>query len=90
MIRDSADYVRRYINCNQWKIQRRGCQPLAQVIPKVTRPFARAQMDLAGPCTPTKKRNTYVLLYKDALKKWIELIPIKDKRVKTVTDEQSV
>jgi transposase InsO family protein len=50
-------------------------------------PFDRVHADLAGPFLPTEEgKNTYILIIKDALTKFVILTPLKGKSMDVVTD----
>jgi len=52
----------------------------------MARPFDRVHADLAGPLNETLENNKYILLIKDALTKFLILVPLKDKSAESVTD----
>ena len=47
-------------------------------------PWERVHMDLTGPLTESKKGNKYILVVKDALTRYVEAIPIKNKSAEEV------
>ena len=47
--------------------------------PGVTRAFQRVHIDLVGPLTKTDSGHEYILVIKDALTQWIELVPLREK-----------
>jgi hypothetical protein len=47
-------------------------------------PWERVHMDLTGPLTESKKGNKHILVVKDALTRYVEAIPIKNKSAEEV------
>ena len=47
--------------------------------PGVTRAFQRVHIDLVGPLTKTDTGFEYILVIKDALTQWVELVPLYEK-----------
>jgi transposase InsO family protein len=45
----------------------------------VDQPFQRTHMDLTGPFNETRSGNKYILVFKDALTKWVEIFALSDK-----------
>ncbi len=49
-------------------------------------PWDRVHMDLTGPLTESKQGNKYILVIKDALTRYVEAVPIKNKSAEEVVN----
>ena len=77
------DDITKYCNsCKHCKLRKADYRvprlPLSRY-PGVTRAFQRVHIDLVGPLTKTDSGYEYILVIKDALTQWIELIPLYEK-----------
>jgi hypothetical protein len=83
---DIGQHVR---NCRFCKLRKpdnfRAKIPI-QEYSRMSRPFDRVHADLAGPFNAPKDENVYILLIKDAMTKFLILIPLKNKTAEEVTN----
>ena len=85
-----AEDVKRYAHgCKHCQLRKAGNavrNPPLQCFPAVDTPFQRCHVDLFGPLVSSKRGNTYVVVFKDALTKWIELFAIQDGSAESVAE----
>ena len=83
---DIGQHVR---NCRFCKLRKpdnlRAKVPI-QEYSRMNRPFDRVHADLAGPFNKSINDNVYILLVKDAMTKFLILIPLKNKTAEEVTN----
>jgi len=68
--------------CSHCQLRKQGQElknPPLNAYPIVEKPFERCHIDLCGPFTTTKRGNKYVLVFKDALSKWVEFFALPNK-----------
>ena len=87
--RGMTTYVNEYASqcqhCKRRNLSHKVASPPIQRYPGVSRPFQRCHMDLIElPTTPSKFR--YILVVKCALTKWVELIPLRSKEAREITE----
>ena len=70
--------------CGQRKVHTNASKAPIQEYQIPPYPFWRCHIDITGPFVKSKAGNSYVLVLKDALSKWIELIAIPDTTAVTV------
>jgi len=79
--------VKRYVtSCRQCKLRKAGrtqAKVPLQTLNIPLRPFQRVYIDLIV-CKPSARGYQYICVMQDALTKWIELVPLKDKTATTV------
>jgi hypothetical protein len=80
---DTQDYVNQCKICIRCKPSAGGIVPI-QEYEGPDYPFQRTHMDLTEPSPETKAGNKYILVVKDALTRYAEVIPILDKEAITV------
>jgi transposase InsO family protein len=83
--KDVKEYVKKCHYCGSRKVYYATAKPPIQSYDWPHRPFVRAHMDLTELNTSTNGFQ-YILAVKDALTKWIELIPLRDKSAETVIE----
>jgi transposase InsO family protein len=81
--KDVNDYVGQCHYCGSRKVYFAHAKPPVQAYDWPSRPFCRAHMDITELNTSARGYR-YVLAVKDALTKWVELIPLRDKHADTV------
>jgi hypothetical protein len=85
----SAGCLKHCLNCRYCKTRkahRHKAILSIQEYPKLTRPFERTHMDLAGDFSETKRGNKYIFVIKCALTKWVIIRPILNKEMTTIID----
>jgi transposase InsO family protein len=85
MANEIAPYAESCHHCQQRKKVYSRKVPLL-TYSKNIEPFERCHIDLCGPFVTTKRKMKYILVFKDALTKWIELFAIPDKSENTVAE----
>jgi transposase InsO family protein len=78
MQRDIHVHAGSCIHCQMRKHLHSKKTPLLS-FPKNTEPFERCHMDLCGPFVTTTRGMQYILVFKDALTKWVELFALPNK-----------
>ncbi|XP_018362821.1 PREDICTED: uncharacterized protein LOC108761002 [Trachymyrmex cornetzi] len=63
---------------------KKGKSPLQ--VYNVGAPFERVQMDVLGPLPVTSSGNKYLLVVVDCFSKWVEAVPLKNIRSKTIAE----
>ena len=74
--------------CRQCKLRKaiRGQAKVPnQTLPIPSRPFQRVYIDLIQ-CITSSEGSNYVCVMQDALTKWVELVPLRDKRAETIAE----
>jgi transposase InsO family protein len=90
---DVAKYIKNCHFCQCRKANNRMASVPIQEYDPVVYPFQRTHVDLSGPFNETKLGNKYILVFKDALTKWVEIFALSDKTaIETLTclDEEIV
>lgn len=83
--KDIERHVRTCLTCSKVKgPHRRGKAPL-QPLPKAF-PNQAVHLDLAGPLTPSRKGNVYMVVIVDRFTSWIEVVPIANKTATAVAE----
>ena len=72
-------YCRQCHYCRKRKANYRVAKVPIMEYARASRPFSRCHCDLTGPFPMTGHGNQYILLFKDAMTKWIEIIALSDK-----------
>ena len=85
MKHDVKEYVDNCHYCKARKISTQRAKPPVQSYSWPIRPFYRMHMDIAE-LSRTDTGYQYVLVLKDALTKWVELIPLKTKTAREVAE----
>jgi hypothetical protein len=79
--------IKNHVNaCRKCKLRKAGrVQPRIpnQTLNVPSRPFQRVYIDLIQ-CITSAEGNNYVCVMQDALTKWVELVPMRDKRAETI------
>ena len=86
MAEDVKCYAQGCKHCQLRKAGNNARNPPLQCYPAVDTPFQRCHVDLFGPLVPSKRGNTYVVIFKDSLTKWIELFAIQDGSAESVAE----
>jgi transposase InsO family protein len=76
---DVARYVKNCHYCQCRKANNQAALVPIQEYDPVDRPFQRTHVDLSGPFNITTLGNKYILVFKDALTKWVEIFALSDK-----------
>ena len=84
MTQDITNYVHNCHFCKVRKADNRRAKIPIQAYTTSTRPQDRGHLDATGPFPITERGNRYLLVYKDALTKWITIIPTPNKLAVTV------
>ena len=85
MQKDIGVHANSCIHCQRRKHLHSKRTPLLS-FPKNTEPFERCHMDLCGPFVVTGRGMQYILVFKDALTKWVELFALPDKSELSVAE----
>jgi transposase InsO family protein len=87
MTEDVKLYVAECAHCRLRKAGNGGVgEPPIMTYPKLRFPFERCHVDLFGPLTKSKRGNTFVLVFKDALTKWVEIFALPDATMESVAE----
>lgn len=84
---DIKSYVDSCLHCLRRKVGNTiTTDPQLLVYPMIYRPFDRCHMDLIGPLPTTKKSAKYILVFKCALTKWVELFALRSRRMEDIAE----
>ena len=72
--------------CHLRKPKAGAASPPLQIYDRLTRPFERVHIDLTGPLPLTPDGYDYILVFKCALTKWVEIFPIQSKSMERVVE----
>ena len=72
--------------CGRRKVHTNKAKVPIQQYPIPPYPFWRCHIDITGPFVKSKAGNTHILVLKDALSKWVEIIAIPDTKAETVAE----
>ena len=86
MRKDIHRWVQACHACHLRKAKAGAAAPPLQIYDRLTRPFERVHIDLTGPLPMTAAGFDYILVFKCALTKWVEIFPIQSKAMERVVE----
>jgi len=76
LFREVTQYVCRCLTCQKYKVSQR--EPAGQMFTRqVEEPFRVVCADFMGPLPRSRHGNALLLVFLDAFKKWVELVPLR-------------
>ena len=85
MYRDVGVFADTCLHCQMRKRVHSKRAPLLS-FPRCDRPFQRCHIDLSGPFVTSKRGMKYILIFKDALTKWVEIFALPSKTADAVAE----
>lgn len=82
--KDVADRIKRCVQCNINKVDRRAIRNPMNITDTPKRPFEKISMDIVGPYPETKNGNVHVLSIQDLLTKYMVLIPLPNQTTEVI------
>ena len=86
MRKDIQHWVLNCHACHLRKAKAGAASPPLMIYDRLTRPFERVHIDLTGPLPMTPAGYDYILVFKCALTKWVEIFPIQSKSMERVVE----